>query len=194
MSQNSDGLPVLLNDVKHCLPNDDIIGQLNLHTLLYADDTVLMAESPAQLQSALDTMSLYCDNNNLSVNAQKTKVMILSKGKVRKLPEFLYKGNKLDIVYVFPYLGINFNYNAKLKVAQKELLCKATNAMFSVISKARKLMLPIDIQINLFNNLVKPIVMYGSEAWGPQNCSLADKLQTRFLKLTLGLSKYTPTV
>jgi len=192
--EHSYGLSTLLEDVKLSMPNNDIINRMKLHTLLYADDTVLMAESPDQLQSALDTMAEYCDRNNLAVNPQKTNVMVFSRGKVRNLPVLLYRGERLDVVHVFPYLGVNFNYNAKLKVAQKELLGKATKAMFSVIGKARKLMLPVDIQITLFDSLVKPVVMYGAEVWGPQNCQLADKLQIRFLKLTLGLGKYTPTV
>jgi hypothetical protein len=192
--EHSYGLSALLEDVNLSMPNNDSINRMKLHTLLYADDTVLMAESPDQLQSALNTMAEYCDRNNLAVNPQKTNVMVFSRGKVRNLPVLLYRGERLDVVHVFPYLGVNFNYNAKLKVAQKELLGKATKAMFSVIGKARKLMLPVDIQITLFDSLVKPVVMYGAEVWGPQNCQLADKLQIRFLKLTLGLSKYTPTV
>lgn len=120
--------------------------------------------------------------------------MVLSKGKVRRLPVFKYEGDQIDIVYEFPYLGINLNYNAKLKIAQKELVCKATKAMYSVITKGRKLMLPIDIQMNLFNNLVKPILMYGAEVWGGQYINVADKLEVKFLKLIMGLHKSTPTV
>ena len=66
-------LPELINDIKQSLSGDETMEQFNLHTLLYADDTVLMAETPGQLQSALDTMSLYCDNNKLSVNAEKQR-------------------------------------------------------------------------------------------------------------------------
>ena len=87
------------------------------------------------------------------------------------------------------YLGILSNYNGSFKVAQKELYDKGTKAMFSLIGKCRKLDLPIDIQIKLFNSLVKPIVLYGAEVWGSQNTYLCDQLQLRILKMTLGLKK-----
>ena len=40
--------------------------------LLYADDTVLLAESAEELQAALNAMFLYCKTWNLSVNPTKT--------------------------------------------------------------------------------------------------------------------------
>ena len=46
---------------------------------------------------------------------------------------------------------------------RREFYDKGTKAMFSLIGKCRKLDLPIDIQIMLFNSLVKPIVLYGAE-------------------------------
>ena len=38
--------------------------------------------------------------------------------------------------------------------------------MYSLIKKSRSLLLPIDLQIELFDKLVKPILLYGSEVWG----------------------------
>ena len=47
--------------------------------LLYADDTVIIAESAADLQHSLDGLNLYCTAWNLKVNITKTKVVIFSK-------------------------------------------------------------------------------------------------------------------
>jgi hypothetical protein len=44
---------------------------LNLFTLLYADDTFLMAESPQELQNLLDSFDDYCSVWKLKVNAEK---------------------------------------------------------------------------------------------------------------------------
>ena len=78
-------------------------------------------------------------------------------------------------------------------MAQNELLSKASRAMYSLTGKCRIINLPIDIQLSLFDNLGKPVMFYGSEIWGPQDCGLPDKLQLRFLKLIMGLKKRTPT-
>ena len=61
--------------------------------------------------------------------------------------------------------------------------------MLSLVGKCRKLDLPIDIQITLINSLVKPVVLYGAEAWGNQNTYLCDQMQLCDLKLILGLSQ-----
>ena len=37
--------------------------------------------------------------------------------------------------------------------------------MFALITKARKLNLPIDVQLELFDAVVTPVVLHGSEIW-----------------------------
>ena len=50
-------------------------------------------------------------------------------------------------------------------------------------------MLPLDIQIEL----LVPILLYGCEVWCPMMTNLASKLQLRFYKIILKLSKSTPS-
>ena len=66
--------------------------------------------------------------------------------------------------------------------------------MFCLLSKCRRLKLPIDLQLKLFDSVVQPILTYGSEVWGPYGINVVEKLQLRFLKLILGLKRCTPTV
>ena len=48
-----------------------------LFTLLYADDTIVLAETPEELQLALNALYDYCQDWHLTVNTTKTKVVIL---------------------------------------------------------------------------------------------------------------------
>ena len=57
--------------------------------LLYADDTVLLAESAEELQAALNAMFLYCKTWNLSVNPTKTKKKLYLKSLIIKMIMFL---------------------------------------------------------------------------------------------------------
>ena len=93
------------------LYNTDIDHQLKLFTLLYADDTIILAETERELQSVLDAVHEYCNNMHLTVNTQKTKVMIFSRGKVRKYQNFIFGSSILDVTYEYVYLGVNFKYN-----------------------------------------------------------------------------------
>jgi hypothetical protein len=52
--------------------------------MLYADDTVLMAESSADLQNQLNSFEDYCSIWKLKVNTDKSKVMFFSRGKTPK--------------------------------------------------------------------------------------------------------------
>ena len=63
--------------------NGDNNRMLDLFLLLYADDTVVMAESESGLQNNLDILKMYCDANDLKVNMTKTKVLVFSRSKIR---------------------------------------------------------------------------------------------------------------
>ena len=45
----------------------------NIFLLMYADDTIIMAESPSVLQAALNAHYQYCQTWELEVNTTKTK-------------------------------------------------------------------------------------------------------------------------
>ena len=166
---------------------------LKMFLLLYADDTVVCAESAEDLQKALDAMSEYCDLWKLKINVNKTKVVVFSRGKIRNIPRFEYGGQSVEVVFGFQYLGIYLNYNNKFNVTQKKLYDKASRAMFALVKKCRKLMLPLDLQLELFDRMIVPILLYGCEVWCPTMTSLASKLQLRFYKIIFKLNKSTPT-
>ena len=99
---------------------------------------------------------------HLSVNTTKTKI-IFSRGKVRRIPTFHYGTHVVEVASDFVYLGITMNYNNKYEKAIRKQLDQGREAQFSLLVKAKKLELPIDIQCNLFEKLVFPIMLYGCE-------------------------------
>ena len=189
-----DGLNLLKTAAEDLKVEDDEVEQLfQMFVFLYADDTVILSDSVEGLQRGLNAMSAYCKSWKLRVNVTKTKVVVFSRGKIRKLPEIFYEGKQLEIVYDFLYLGLNLNYNNKFNLAQKRAYDRASRAMFCLLKRCRKLSLPLDIQVELFEKMISPILLYGSELWGYEKCELANKLQLRFYKLLLGLKKSTPS-
>ena len=150
-----------LNNIQEELLNDELTTFLKLDLLMYADDTVLLAESPEDLQTSLNTMKDYCSMFDLEINIDKTKVMIFSRGKLRKSYYFNYGDQNIEVVNEYNYLGLVFNYNAKFNVAKNNSYQKGSKAMFSLLKKIRKMSLPVDVAIKRFNNLVKHVVLYG---------------------------------
>ena len=55
-----------------CISDDDIEVYLKLYLFLYADDTIIMAESECELQAALNA-SRHCTVWKLAINTQKQK-------------------------------------------------------------------------------------------------------------------------
>ena len=58
--------------------------------LLYADDTIVLAECPEDLQGALDILKIYFKLWGLDINVRKTKVMIFSRGGDQKNAEIQF--------------------------------------------------------------------------------------------------------
>ena len=112
-----------------------------MYTLLYADDTLVLAESPEQLQLALNEVGTYCNTWGLSINQTKTKVVIFSRGKVRT--NFHFKIGNFDIGTTsdYCYLGVLFNFNGKFTKAINDRITTARKAMFGLNEKAVNLYL-----------------------------------------------------
>ena len=192
LSCKFNGLEELSETAKEHLNTVDVETYLHLFVLLYADDTIILAESPAELQNALDATQEYCDLWDLTVNTSKTKVVIFSRGKVRNKPDFFFRNEKLEITDDYIYLGTTFNYNGKFDKARAKQVAQAKRALYGLRSKAQKLKLPIDLQCELFEQLIEPILLYGSEIWGFNKLDQVEVFYRSFIKQILHLNKSTP--
>ena len=76
-----------------------------------------MAESAEQLQTALNQLNEYCGQWNLKINTDKTKIVIFSRGKVRKFPIFKINEAEIEVVFEYTYLGVIFQCNGSFKNA-----------------------------------------------------------------------------
>ena len=65
--------------------NREFIDMFQKFILLFADDTLLLAESPTELQYMLNKLCTYCKRWTITVNTAKTKVMLF-KGQVPMPP------------------------------------------------------------------------------------------------------------
>ena len=165
---------------------------LRLMVLMYADDTIVMANNKENLQKAIDNMCKYCERWKLKMNSSKTKVTVFGNRKIDASKfSFTCNGEELEIVHNFKYLGIIFNFNGAFKIGITELKKQASRAMFALISKCRKFDLPIDIRLELFDSLVMPVMLYASEVWGGEHTGILEALHLKFLKYTLRVKTST---
>ena len=95
---------------------------------------------------------------------------------------------QLEVTDQYNYLGLIFNSNGKFTKAKKLLYDKA---MFTLLRSGRQLQLPVDFMIHLFDTLVKPVLLYGSEIWAHEGTEVLEKLHLRFCKYILLVNETT---
>ena len=71
-----------------------------------------------------------------------------------------------EIVKQFNYLGVIFTNTYKFDVTKKHLADNALKAMYEVLKMGRLYILSMKIQLDLFDKMIKPILLYGCEIWG----------------------------
>ena len=93
--------------------------------------------------------------------------MLFSKsGRVPK-DKFRYNlgGDEIEYVNNYKYLGVTLSNSGKFSVAEKNLSLKANRALFSIKQSIFDKDLKPSAILSIFESLVKPIALYGSDIW-----------------------------
>jgi len=169
------------------------IHMLKLFLLLYADDITIMSENEQDLQHGLDILYQYCNQWKLTLNVQKTKVLIFKKGgRNPRGQHFLYGNQELEIVTNFQYLGITFSSKGSFNLTFDKLAGQALKAIFKLRSYLYKFTdISIEHSLSLFDKLITPILNYASEVWGFNNSKRLETIHLKFCKQLLGVKLQT---
>ena len=138
---------------------------------MYTDDVVVFSDTAEGLQNGLNCMYQYCQKWKLSLNTQKSKVMVFKKdGKLRRNTHFYYGDHELEIVSKFTYLGIVFSTEGAFTKAQQALSGQSLKATFMLNKYIRKFVnLKPQHILYSFDKLIWPILTYSAEIWGVYN-------------------------
>ena len=104
---------LFISDLEKFLQSKGIRGisissTVEILTLAYADDIVILADSPALLKRIFKELNTFRTENQLTVNILKTNIIIFSRGGWNKDVTFYFGDKKLQIVKKYCYLGIPF--------------------------------------------------------------------------------------
>ena len=89
---------------------------------------------------------------------------------------------------------MTFTNNGLFNENVNVLKIQGNRAIFSLFKKARRNHLPIELQFDLFDKTVIPIILYGAEVWGYKNSKKLETLHHRFCKLFFRLKPSTPNI
>ena len=155
-----------LND-SICLNTKGVqLGRNVFHTLMYADDLILLSETAEDIQSQLDKLNVFTTKVQVEVNVNKTKIMLFKKNKRQsKAKKKWYLGdNAISECYSYKYLGVTFKSNGSYNEHIGMVKQKAGKAYFALISKCKELNgLQSGLFLYLFDQMI-PIINYGSKS------------------------------
>ena len=170
--------------------NEDYNLFLKMFVLLYADDTVLLGSTADDLQNALDLYENYYNTWKLSqyneIKSSRVFFFFFSKGR-QGTYNFTYNQAPVETLNEYKYFGIIFSRYGSFYKTKQKIANQATRTMYSLLRKMKRLVLPTDTQIDLFEKTVKPILLYGCELWAFENNQILKKVQLKFLKYILNI-------
>ena len=171
-----------------------MIGGSCLSILLYADDIVLLAPKPENLQCMLDTISAWCNKWCMQINPQKTQVLhARNRQRPRSTFQFSCTGAPLAYTESYKYLGyfVHEHINNEHHV---EILTNAAIRSFARIHSIFKSIGNMGVRSyeTLYNAYVLPIMNYAIGIWGFSDFSKPQVLQNRITRFFLGVHRFAP--
>ena len=141
------------------------MGDLVVSCLLYADDAVLLAESPSQLQTLVTMMKDDCKLRGLQLNAKKTKVMVFEREETRASVRITVDDVVLEQVDEIVYLGCAFSRDGRY-TADIERRATFGNSVNGALGKfLSSKTVSKRAQLAIHNAVLVPTLTYGSESW-----------------------------
>lgn len=165
-----------------------------VNMLLYADDLTLIAESEDDLQQLLDVLAGWCEDNVMTINIDKTKVIhFRNPSKVRTVFSFSCANQRIDVISSYRYLGLVMDEHLNYDITAKAVANAASRALGLVISKFKSAGgLPYSVYTKLYDTIVWPTINYGACIWGTKEYSCINAVQNRACRFFLGVGKYAP--
>jgi hypothetical protein len=171
-----------------------VVGKEKVWSLAYADDLVVLAREEKGMKEMLGSMEKYMRRKKLTVNVEKSKMMVFRKGGGRrKINEWRWEKDKIEEVKEFKYLGYVMNERNTAAAHVRELVKKANKIIGAVWGIGeRKFGHDFRRRIMMFDSLVKSVMMYGAEIWGWREQEGLEGVQGKYLKWVLGVDRETP--
>ena len=170
---------------------------------MYADDLVIISESREDLQNQIDKLGTFCSKWRLTINVKKSKVMVFNRGNKLLNANIKINGEELESVKTVNNLGFHIAAkNCSFLPTIANLATKANRAIFALNNKIKLSKLPARLALKIFQSQISPILLYGSEVWGPYICddweswekSKIEQTHVQFLKRILGCNYKTSNI
>lgn len=135
-----------------------------INNIRYADDTVIIANSPEGLQRLMDAITREGDALGLRINTDKTKTMVVSKNPNLGVNINIYN-KQIENVTKFKYLGSWITKDLDPEVEIRARIEYARSAFMKMKGLLSNSALSLKIRYRFVKTYIYSILLYGVESW-----------------------------
>lgn len=183
-----------INDIPKC-PNTSLV--------VFADDTGIVAESwqanmaNQYLQNHVNILEEYYDKWKIKINPTKTTLTHFTvKRKEKATIPVTFYGQNIQEQNELKYLGLHLDKKLSFTSHTNKSLRKANIALsctFPLLSRSSRLKTPL--KLRLYNQGIKPILLYANPVWSKtckSNYNKLQKFQNKVLRIIHNKPRHTP--
>ena len=184
----------LLEELRKSNLGAQITPMLNVSTLAYADDIVLISLTADGLQRLLDIVMTWCHNWRVLINVAKTKVVHFQRKGTTRTSRVFTLGDHLEITSEYKYLDTMLNEHMNIEKMSEILADVGSRALGGVLSMIKNNYdLGYFSYTKMYNSGMVPILEYVTGAWCCGNVlSKVDVVQNCVIRFCCGLPQTAP--
>ena len=157
--------------------------------MLYADDLIVADEEEAGIQTRFTDWQEALESKGLKININKTETMVCSKTDETLMVRDR-AGNVLKQTETFKYLGSVMNAKGGCEHDVKNRIKAAWQKWKDLTGVLCDAKMPIHLKGKVYKTMIRPVMMYGAEAWTVtrREEGLLERTEMRMLRWILGVS------
>lgn len=136
------------------------IGNRYLSHLRFADDIVILAETPKDLETMIESLDQESSRVGLEMNASKTNIMTNSRKRT-----ITVKGNRIEYVDSYIYLGKQVSFNKKNNEEEVTRRVNLTWRRFWSLKEVLKGNYNLHMKKVVMDTCLLPCLLYGCQTW-----------------------------
>ena len=174
VNQGGNCSPMLFKNYMSTYTGICVDEEIMIHRL-WAVDLFTVASGFSNAQKQMDGLLSFCKSHQTIVNELKTNAMMF--GSTEEELRINFNGTLIEHVDRYKCFGDIFNTTrtpgGDMFKQNYEYLCdSARGAIFSLLKRIRTAtLLPPQCMFYLFQSLIEPILLYGSDVWGLSTCA-----------------------
>ena len=141
------------------------VGGSNINNIRYADDTVLIADTNAKLQSLVDKLDVECNRMGLKINIGKTEVMGITKSKGQLRVVVNIGGQTVKQASSFRYLRSLVSEDGKCDAEIRSRIAMGKARFGQMRRILTSISLNNEVRLRLLKSYIWSGMLYGCESW-----------------------------